>query len=107
MAKFIWYDNLYGTDYAGAKLKRLLKSVDKGKYPPNLYMITLPFGDSNMLEIVRALEFKQKVYEDAQIYVVGLAKSKDSASEIVTSFVEEMYNSTGKFDVRSYLNFGN
>ena len=42
-----------------------------------------------------------------EIYVVGLAKGRDEALNLVRDIIDEVYNATGGFDIREYLGFGN
>ena len=41
-----------------------------------------------------------------EIYVVGLAKGRDEAFELVRTIVDETYHRTGKVDVADFLKFG-
>lgn len=88
---------------AGVRKRRLLKSVVKGKPTLNLYLITLPTFGSNMLDITRAVEFKQKVYSETDVYTVGIATGAEEAKEIVRTIVEDMYDKTGRLDIREFF----
>ena len=50
--------------------------------------------------------FKNKNVNE-EIYVVGLAKGRDEALNLVRDIIDEVYNATGGFDIREYLGFGN
>ena len=45
----------------------------------------------------------QKGYPKKELYVVGLAKGYDEAVEVAASIVDEVYQNTGGFAVRPYL----
>ena len=49
--------------------------------------------------------FKNKSYRD-KVYVVGLAKGRDEALELVRGIVDDTYSHTGGVDVAGYLRFG-
>ena len=50
--------------------------------------------------------FKNKNVNE-EMYVVGLAKGRDEALNLVRDIIDEVYNATGGFDIREYLGFGN
>ena len=38
--------------------------------------------------------------------MVGLAKGRNEALEVVRNIIDDVYKNTGKFDVAGYLKFG-
>lgn len=52
-----------------------------------------------------SLHFKKKCIQD-EIYVVGIAKGRDEAYELVRDIVDEVYKNTGGFNISRYLKFG-
>ena len=48
---------------------------------------------------------EKKVLKD--IYVVGIAKGRMEALELVRDIIDEVYHNTGGFDISGYLKFGN
>lgn len=104
--KYIWYKDLYVGEKASKNTKALIKKLENGKFKPDIFLITLPdYESGNMLDIYRAAELKQPVYNDRCKYVVGLAKGKDEAIDIVAELVDSMHKSGTGFDIRSFLNF--
>ena len=78
---------------------KVLGHVVKKKFSFDTYLITLPSNTSNILDIYSANvllqpHFKKKCIQD-EIYVVGIAKGRDEAYELVRDIVDEVYKNTG------------
>ena len=56
-------------------------------------------------DMLKQPHFKNKSYRD-KVYVVGLAKGRDEALELVRCIVDDTYSHTGGVDVAGYLRFG-
>lgn len=105
--EYIWYKNLYFGEKAAKHKEALVRRLKKGKCRPDIFLLTLPESkEQNILDIYRAIEFKQKYYDGRTKYVVGIAKGKDEAFEIVTELISGMHKNQGNFDIRSFLDFG-
>lgn len=104
--QYIWYDNLYFDEENAKKKARLLRSLEKGKPEPNVYVLALPDSrDRNILDIFNSLELMQPHYKGRKKYIVGIARSKQAAVELAADIVGEMYSASGDFDLRAYLEF--
>ena len=101
--KYIWNKNMYYGEKAEQHKKLIKFNMAMGRVKPNTYVITPAHGKTDMLDIYSAVEFKQKIYNNSSIHVLGIAKSKDEALELVKHIVEDMYTSTGGFDIKSFF----
>ena len=105
MVKYIWYKKMYYGEKAG-RHKQLIKfNIKRGRAGLNTFVLTMPAGEGNMLDIYRTAEFKQKIYEGRSLQVVGIAKGKEEALELTTQIINDVYTSTGGFDIRGYFKF--
>ena len=103
---YIWYDNLYCGEKAAKGKLRLIHRLQKGKAEPNVYILTLPENrEQNILDIYSAITFKQNHFDKKVKYVVGIAKGRDEALDVVTRLVDDMYKSGNNFNIRDYLGF--
>lgn len=106
-----WYKGLYMGDKARKAKYKILGRVVKKRLSFDTYLITLPSNPSNILDVYSAnvllqTHFKEKkVLKD--IYVVGIAKGRMEALELVRDIIDEVYHNTGGFDISGYLKFGN
>lgn len=103
--KYIWYDKLYLSDKISKKKKTIIKKIESGKFDPNYYLITIADTGDNMLDICNCIEYHQKFYDNHTKYVVGIARNKQEAIDIVVEIIDKMYKEIGNFDICSYLDF--
>lgn len=105
-----WYRNLYlGENAAKAKYK-IFGHIRKSMLDSDTFLIMISENENNLLDIISANEvlqphFKKKYYRK-RIYVVGLAKGRNEALEVVRNIIDDVYKNTEKFDVAGYLKFG-
>ena len=66
-----------------------------------------PFVEAKLYSRIVAMNDakEKKVLKD--IYVVGIAKGRMEALELVRDIIDEVYHNTGGFDISGYLKFGN
>lgn len=103
---YIWYEKLYCGEKAAKSKSRLIHRLEKGKLEPDVFVLTLPESrERNILDIYRAATFKQPHFDGRDKYVVGIARGRDEAMDIVTKLVDGMYKSGNNFNIRDYLGF--
>lgn len=105
-----WYKGLYLGEKAKEDKYKILGKVVKSRFQADTFLVMLPSNSSNVLDILQANYLNQphfrKKYYKQEIYVVGIAKGRDEALELVRQIVDEVYQATGGFDVSGYLHFG-
>lgn len=89
---------------------RHLGLIRKNRFTIDTYIIAISDNPDNILDIYSANmlkqpHFKNKSYRD-KVYVVGLAKGRNEALELVRCIVDDTYSHTGCVDVAGYLKFG-
>lgn len=100
----IWSDNLYySKDIKETKKMRIKKSIEKGKLNFEIYCITYASNDKNLFDIMNSNELLFPYYANKDMYIVGLATSKEEAILLVVDLLMEVYNNTGDFLVRDYF----
>lgn len=105
-----WYKPLFLGENARKEKLRSLKRVKNGKYMKDVFFITLPSNNKNLLDIISTNQllwpyFRKRKVRSA-IYVIGIARGRDEAYEVVRTIIDETYTNTGGFDIKGYLNFG-
>lgn len=105
-----WYRKLYLGENASKAKYKIFGRVRKGRFQLDTYLILISANPDNLLEIIQSNIFQQPFYKKKKhlndIYVVGIAKGYDEALELVRTIIDEVYQSTGAFDISSYLKFG-
>lgn len=99
--------NVVFGEMASLKKRRIVRALKRKKFIFDIYVITLPKNDNGIMEIYPSYVLYQKVFEDISKYIIGIAKGKEEAYDMVTSFVMECYNTTGNFKVKDYFLRGN
>ena len=67
------YCDLYVSDGLKRKKNKILKKLMDRTLQPSLYILTLARGEQNHWEFYPALLLHQPWYDDAEIFVVGIA----------------------------------
>lgn len=102
-----WYRELYVGESAKKKQYEIIWKVKHGIGMLNVYLITLPSNDKNLLDIFKASVLKQKHFRNVifrkDIYIVGIACGYDEAVELSADIVNDIYNKTKTFKVKDYL----
>ena len=99
----IWYKDLYVGESIVHKTKKVKWKIMHNAGQIGIYVITLAFNRQNLLDIIPSYELMQKEYPKKDMVIVGLAKGYDEAVEVAASIIDEVYRSTGTFDLRTYL----
>ena len=105
-----WYRYLYLGDNARKAKYKTFGLIRKNRFTIDTYIIAISDNPDNILDIYSANmlkqpHFKNKSYRD-KVYVVGLAKGRNEALELVRCIVDDTYSHTGCVDVAGYLKFG-
>lgn len=98
-----WYKRLYLGDSAKKKKDSLIQKIEEGKTLFNVYLITLSGNEQNQLEIIPSWNLKFWYTRENCPCIVGLACGEAEAEELVCSIVSEVYEKTGKADLRAYF----
>lgn len=99
----IWYDELYVGESIVHKTKKIKWKICHNAGQINIYVIALASNSENLLDIIPSQELLQKGYPKSGLRIVGLAKGYDEAVTVAVSIVDEVYQKTGAFAVREYL----
>lgn len=98
-----WYRNLYASDSIGDKVSRIKWKISHNAGTVSVYVIAFASNQNNLLDIIPARELMQKSYPKKDMVIIGLAKGRKDALELVRHIIDETYQNTGTVDVRSYL----
>jgi hypothetical protein len=98
-----WYRDLYMGDSICDKKNRIKWKINHNAGVVNIYVIAFSSNQSNLLDIIPAWVLMQKSYPKKELKIIGLAKGRREAFELVRRIIDETYKNTGGVDVRSYL----
>ena len=103
------YKKLYVGSNASKDKKKILRGLEKKELQPDIYAITLPAGKSDMLDIIPAFTLKYPLFKDvrvAELYLVGIARGKTEAFDVVARIVEDTIKAGSAYDIPATLQFG-
>lgn len=88
---------------AGKRKTEINKKLQKNKLQPSVYVITLSQGKQNHLEYYSSLLLKQHIFDNASLFIVGIANGYDGALSLIERIAEEAYEKTGEVNLRKFL----
>ena len=97
-----WQENFL----AGESVKdpeKIKKKLDAGKFVYDIYLLTLSDNPDNLMDIIPAAMLLQKSFYGICPKIIGMAKGKEEALEMVRSLIDEMYRETGTFATAEYI----
>ncbi len=104
-----WYKKLYVGDNAKNSKFKIMRKIKTRSLQVDTYLITLATNPENLLDIISTnlllQPYYKKRYVRDKICVVGMAKGYDEALEVTRCIIDDVYNSTGGFDIKRYLGF--
>lgn len=93
--------------YIGDKMEKIrdhaMNSINNRKGTFGVYCITYASNPQNLFDIIEANQLLFPHYSRSQICIVGLAKGKQEAIDLIQKMLMEIYSKTGEFDVRTYF----
>lgn len=96
-----WYRNLYMDDAVAKHLERCKKRVERRRpWKKNYVVLTLAVNEKNLFEIMETRQLFFRRYNYLDLYVVGLASSREKAVEILREILEQGYSSNPSFQPR-------
>ena len=93
--------NLYTSE--GIDVERVKAKIGRNALQFSVYLLVLPRGEKNQLEIIDSKYLLQKNYPKEDLTVVGIAGSYANALELVEIISRKVYDSTGDLNIREYI----
>ena len=105
-----WYKKLYIGDSLIEKRDKVIRKVQQNVLQPGVFIIVLATNGKDNFRILSSLELLQRNYPKDDLTIVGIAKGKEEAFELVGRMVQDVLNATGSvkevwkyFDARGGL----
>ncbi len=98
-----WYSALYLDAKTKKKQKKIKRRMEKQKVNLGVYCVALASNENNLLDIYCTNELLFQYYRRRDMKVIGLASSKESAFRMVADIVNDVYQQTGRLDVRTFF----
>ena len=82
---------------------RIRARITAGNFVPDIYVVTLSDNPGNILEILPAGMLVQRSARATCPLIVGMARGKSGAIQMVQDMIEQVYTETGNFKIKEYL----
>lgn len=99
MIKFA--DKLYVSESI-KNVEKVKRRLGFGRGQLEIYLITISNSDDQLEYFHNAL-LKQKAIYKQGINVVGLAESSSECVELIERILQDTYNATGRYDMKTFL----
>lgn len=99
-----WYQDLYLGELAALQIEEIQRKAKQNQWMFGTYYITLASNSHTLFDIFHNGMLSQKLFLNQQCMdVVGVAKGKTEAFEVIQDIVQDLYTKTGGFDVQAYF----
>ena len=99
-----WHSDLYVSESIGKNVSKIKWKINHNAGTINTYVIALPSNPDNLLDMIPTYELMQKAYPKKNIHIIGLAKGYEEGINLIQEIIQEVYDATGAFNIRDYLN---
>lgn len=97
-----WYNHLYLGKKAKRRRYTIIRNLREGKFSPGVHVITPSQSGNNILDIYPA--FMLLFYPDSKnLLILGIAADYQEALLVVRRIVDDMYQTTGDFNLELFL----
>ncbi len=100
-----WYRDLYCSENIKNDKKKIIHDIRHHKRQWNIYVITLARNHYDLLDIYHVNVLYQPYYKkrENEITIIGIAKGKEEAIQLVQTIVMDVYKKTGDCKVKEYV----
>ena len=99
----LFHSRLYVADALSESKRKVLKKLKQGKLQTGVFVITLPLGKSDMLEVYPSYVLLQKAFKETSVTVVGIADQQESAFLLIEQMVNDCLQEHNNADIRGYF----
>ncbi len=95
--------SLYLGEKARETAEQVMDDVRSGRYVKDLYVLIEPLSDANQIEVLQAYYLRQRYYQEKDPMILGVAKGKSEALDLVLQMTQEALDRFGRPDLRAYV----
>lgn len=99
----VWYDKLYIGENALPLCKEIRAGVEKGRYIPGIYLITLSSNDKEQLDIFDEIQLYMPALKRRLQPIIAIAAGKEEAMSLFCTIAGDVQRETGGLKIRQYF----
>lgn len=101
----VWSPKLYMDAAVAGKPEKYRRMAEQHESLHAVYCITLPVNRENSMEIYSSRELWFQYYRNRRLTVIGLARSREGAQELVCRICRDIYQKFGKISAKEIQSF--
>ena len=98
-----YYYDLYMSPSLIKKKKTIIRKLNHNQFQINRFVIVLSDKAEEYLEIYNSTILTQKLFEDKELFVVGITDSQEDALRFIADVTQKVYEETKDADLKSYF----
>ncbi len=98
-----WTSRVYVGEGLKKRKDKVITSINNRRFTSDIYCVAFASQPDNLFDIMDANELLYPHYQNTDVKIIGLAKGKEGATNLVKDMLMEVYNNTGAFEVRDYF----
>ena len=96
-------ENLYIGTTARETAEQVMEIIRSGRYVKDVYVLIEPLSEGNQIEVLQSYYLRQRYYQEMDPTVLGIAKGKGEALDLVLQMTQEAVDRFGCPDLRAYV----
>ena len=98
-----YYYDLYMSPSLVKKKKNIIRKLNHKQFQINRFVIVLSDNEDEYLEIYNSTILTQKVFENQELFVVGITDSQEDALRYIADVTQKVYEETKGADLKTYF----
>lgn len=99
----IWNDPFYLGKNCYKNYRMLKRRISGRMKHPGVFLLTLPVGESGVLEIIPSMLLLQEYYPTEDLRIVGMAATRKEALSVTEQIITETVRARGDADVAAFF----
>ena len=101
-----WHSLIYLSEDVKDEYAEIREKLESGTAVSGVYLITLAANPAEQLDIINSVIYAADSERYSKAVVVGLAKGRGQAQELVAKMAEDVFSKTGGIEIRKYFEDG-
>ncbi len=100
-----FYKNIWISENAAGKKFQIMWKLKHFRPQADVYVLVLANNSHDLIHMYPAKELLKPYYKKIhrEMFVIGIARTRPAALELIRQIVQEVYEKTGGCDIRAYV----
>ncbi len=101
-----WYTDLFLDGITKHTVEHIRDRVGKRRIQYPVFAVTYASNEKNLLDVININELLLEYYQKCNIYILGVASSRQQAKIMAAAIVSKVFEETNSFEIREYFENG-